>query len=180
MAMERWRPRWGLTPWRPLRDLEEMEQRFNELFSKPFLPATWRRFPLEERGWAPAIEVFEKGDKFIIKAEVPGMKEEDVDVSVVGDTLTIKGEKKAESEVKGDDYYCCERSYGSFFRSIALPSTVDTKKIEASYDNGVLEVTLPKAAEVKPKKVPITAKKITPAKKPSATSKKEKADKKTP
>jgi HSP20 family protein len=177
MAMERWRPRWGLTPWRPIRDMEEMERRFDELFGRPLLPATWRRLPLEERGWAPAIEVFEKGDKFVIKAEVPGMKEEDVDVSVVGDTLTIRGEKKAESEVSEEDYYCCERSYGSFFRSIALPSTVDAKKIEASYEDGVLEVTLSKAAEVKPKKVPISAKKVTSAKKPSSTSKKGKTGK---
>jgi HSP20 family protein len=177
MVIERWRPRWGLTPWRPIRDMEDMERRFDELFSRPFLPATWRRLPLEERGWAPAIEVFEKGDKFVIKAEVPGMKEEDVDVSVVGDTLTIRGEKKAESEVNEEDYYCCERSYGSFFRSIALPSTVDAKKIEASYEDGVLEVTLSKAAEVKPKKVPISAKKITSAKKSSSASKKGKTGK---
>ena len=114
---------------------------------------------MEEIGWAPAIEVFEKEDKFVVKAELPGMKEEDIDVSVVGDTLTIKGEKKAETQVKEEDYYCCERSYGSFFRSIALPSTVDAKKIEASYEDGVLEVSLPKAAEVKPKKISVSAKK---------------------
>ena len=186
MVMERWRPRWGLSPWRPIRDMEEMERRFDELFSRQFLPETWRRFPLEVRGWAPAIEVFEKGDKFVVKAEVPGMTEKDIDVSVVGDTLSIRGERKAESEVNDDDYYCCERSYGSFLRSIALPSTVDAKKIEASYDNGVLEVILPKAAEVKTKKVPVSTKKVTaakktiPAKKPSLASKKEKAGKKTP
>ena len=132
MVMERWRPGQGLIP--------------------------WRRLPMEERGWAPAIEVFEKEDKFVVKAEVPGMKEEDIDVSVVGDTLTIKGERKAESEVKEDDYYCYERSYGSFFRSIALPS-VDAKNIEASYEDGVLEVSLPKAAEVKPEKISVSAKK---------------------
>ena len=183
MVMERWRPRWGLTPWRPIRDMEEMERRFDELFSRQFLPATLRRFPFEVKGWEPAIEVFEKGDKFVIKAEVPGMTEEDIDVSVVGDTLSIRGERKAESEVNEDDYYCCERSYGSFFRSIALPSTVDAKKIEASYDNGVLEVILPKAAEVKPKKVPVSAKKVTApkkttsVKKPSSAGKKEKTGK---
>ena len=112
-----------------------------------------------EMGWAPAIEVFEKEDKFVVKAEIPGMKEEDIDISVVGDTLTIKGERKAESEVKEDDYYCCERSYGSFSRSIAVPSNVDAKKIEASYEDGVLEVSLPKAPEVKPKKIAVSAKK---------------------
>jgi len=164
MAMERWRPRWGLVPWRPFRELEEMERRFEDIFGRSLLPA-WRRLPLEERGWVPALDVFEKEDRFIVKAELPGMKEDDIDVSVVGDTLTIKGEKKTESEVKDEDYYCCERSYGSFFRSIALPSSVDAKKIEASYADGVLEVMLPKAPEVKPKKVPISAKKAASTKK---------------
>jgi len=112
-----------------------------------------------EMGWAPAIEVFEKEDKFVVKAELPGMKEEDIDISVVGDTLTIKGERKAESEVKEEDYYCCERSFGSFSRSVAVPPNVDAKKIDASFEDGVLEIGLPKAPEVKPKKVTISAKK---------------------
>ena len=159
MVLERWRPGWGITPWRPLRGLEEMERRFDEMFGRPFSPAVWRRFPLEERGWAPSIDVFDKGDKFVVKAELPGMKEEDIDVSVVGDMLTIKGERKAEKEIEEEDYYCCERSYGSFLRSITLPFTVDPKKIEATYEDGVLEVSLSKAAEVKPKKVAVTAKK---------------------
>jgi HSP20 family protein len=110
-------------------------------------------------GWAPAIDVFEKDDKFVVKAELPGMKEEDINVSVVGDTLTIKGERKAESEAKEKDYYYCERSYGSFSRSLALPSNVDAQKIEANYEDGVLEISLPKIPEVKPKKVSVSAKK---------------------
>jgi len=181
MVIERWRPSRGLMPWQPFRAMEEMEQRFNDIFGRSLLPAMWRRFPLEERGWAPPLEVFEKEDKFVVKAELPGMEEDDIDISVVGDTLTIKGEKKAESEVKEEDYYCCERSYGSFFRSIALPATVDAKKIEASYENGVLEVSLPKAPEVKPKKVPVAAKKTVTAKKTAkvGAKKKEKGTKTT-
>jgi HSP20 family protein len=159
MVMERWRPGRGLVPWRPFSELEEMERRFEDIFGRPFLPSVWRRIPTMEMGWAPAIEVFEKEDKFVVKAELPGMKEEDIDISVVGDTLTVKGERKTESEVKEEDYYCCERSYGSFSRSIAVPSNVDAKKIEASYEDGVLEVSLPKAPEVKPKKISVSAKK---------------------
>jgi HSP20 family protein len=102
--------------------------------------------------------VFEKEDKFIAKAELPGMKREEIDVSVVGDTLTIKGERKTESEAKEEDYYCCERCYGSFFRSITLPTIVGTENIEATYEDGILKVNLPKAAEAKPKKVGISAK----------------------
>lgn len=135
-----------------------MERRFEDIFGRSLLPA-WRRLPLEERGWVPSIDVFEKEDKYVVKAELPGMKEEDIDVSVVGDTLTIKGERKAESEVKEEDYHCCERSYGSFFRSISLPSKVDAENIAASYEGGILEISLPKAAEVKPKKIAVSAKK---------------------
>jgi HSP20 family protein len=158
MVMERWRQGRGLVPWSPFRDMEEMGRRFEDVFGRSLLPSVLRHLPLEERGWAPAIEVFEKEDKYVVKAELPGMKEEDIDVSVVGDILTIKGERKAESEVKEEDYYCCERSYGSFFRSMALPSNVDAKKVEASYEDGVLEVSLPKVAEVKPKKISVSAK----------------------
>ena len=157
MTMERWRPGRGLIPWGPFRELEEIERRFGDIFGQVLLPAL-RRLPLEERGWAPPLEVFEKEDKFVVKAELPGLKEDDIDVAVVGDTLTIKGEKKAETEVKEEDYYCCERSYGSFFRSVALPSHIDAKKIEASYEEGVLEITLPKIPEVKPKKVAVKKK----------------------
>jgi HSP20 family protein len=154
MAIERWRPRWGITPWRPFRDLEEWERRFDDLFGRPL----WR-LPVEERGWMPAVDVFEKEDRFIVKAELPGMKEEDIDVSVVGDTLSIRGEKQTETEVKDEDYYRCERSYGSFYRSIPLPSNVDAGKIEASFEDGVLDVALPKSAKVKPKKIAVSAKK---------------------
>ena len=159
MAIERWRPGWGMTPWRPFRELEDMERRLDNMLGRSSLLAGWRHMPSSEVGWSPVIDVFEKDDKFIVKAEIPGMKEEDVDVSVVGDTLTIKSEKKSESEVKEEDYYYCESSYGSFSRSIGLPSNIDTKKIEANYEDGVLEIGLPKVPEIKPKKVSVTAKK---------------------
>jgi HSP20 family protein len=154
MAIERWRPRWGISPWRPFRELEEWERRFDDLLGRPL----WR-LPVDERGWMPAVDVFEKEDKFVVKAELPGMKEDDIDVSVVDDTLSIKGEKKTETEVKNEDYYRCERSYGTFYRSIPIPSNVDANKIEASFEDGVLEVNLPKSAKVKPKKISVSAKK---------------------
>lgn len=157
MAIERWRPGWGLAPWRPLGELEEMERRFEDAFDQTF-PAIWRRHRGEERGWAPPIEMFEKEDSYTLKAELPGMKKDEIDVSVTGDTLTIKGERKAETETREEDYYCCERSYGSFFRSIKVPTAVDTEKIEANYQDGVLELTLPKAPEVKPKKIDVAVK----------------------
>lgn len=159
MAIERWRPRWGIMPWRPFHELEDVERRLDEILGRPSLPRVWRRFPFEAKEWLPAAEMFEKEDRFVVKAELPGMKEEDVDISVTDDTLTIKGEKKSESEVKEEDYYFSERSYGSFFRSIALPSNVDAKRIEACFDDGILEIDLPKVTEVKPKKIKVSAKK---------------------
>ena len=104
----------------------------------------------------PAIDVFEKDDKFMIKAEIPGMKQDDIDIAVTDSTLTIKGEKKTESEVKEEDYYKCARAYGRFYRSVQLPSAVNAGKIEANYNDGVLEVSIPKMAEAKPKKVKVT------------------------
>ena len=160
MVLERWRPRWGVTPWRPFGEIEDWERRFEDFFGRPML-----RLPVEEKGWMPVLDIFEKDDKFVVKAELPGMKEEDIDVSVVGDALMIKGEKKTETEVKEENYYRCERAYGSFYRSVPLPSTVDANKVEANFEDGVLEVTLPKSAEIKPKKIAVAAKKRASSKK---------------
>jgi HSP20 family protein len=158
MAIERWRPRRGLTLWSPFSDIEDMERHMDRMFSEPLWPSLWSRVP-EAKAWLPDLDVFEKDGKFVVKAELPGMEEKDIDVSLEGDILTIKGEKKAEKEVTEKDYYRCERSYGSFFRSVPLPSSVDKGKVEASYNNGVLEVTLPKIAEAQPKKVKVSASK---------------------
>jgi HSP20 family protein len=158
MHIVRWRPSRGLSPWRFIGEPDE-GRRYSNIFDNPFLPAAWQRLPELEKEWIPAIEMFEKEDRFVVKAELPGMKEEDVDVSVTDDMLTIKGERKTENEVNDEDYYCCERSYGSFFRSIGLPSTVDAKKIEATFEDGVLDISLPKAVETKPKKVKVERKK---------------------
>jgi len=136
MVLERWRPGLYIRSWRPILGNS-----------------------LEERSWTPAVDVFEKDDKFVVKAELPGMKEEDIDVSVVGDALTIRGEKVAETEVDEEDYYRSECSYGSFIRSLPLPSNVNADKITATYEGGVLEISLPKVAEIKPKKVRVSAKK---------------------
>jgi HSP20 family protein len=153
MAIERWRP-WD--------ELREMERRMEEMTRYPLMamrrPLVWWRVPSEEVGWTPGVEVYEKDDKFVVRAELPGMKKEELDISVLGDTLTIKGERKAKSEVKDEDYYRCELCYGKFSRSVALPAAVEAKKVEANYENGILEITLPKAEEAKPKKVEVKVK----------------------
>jgi HSP20 family protein len=147
----------SVTLWQPFREMEELGKRFEDWYGRPFLPALWRR--AEPDGWWPAIDVVEKDDKYTVKVELPGVKEEDIDVSVAGDMLTISGEKRAESEEKKKGYYYSESSYGSFSRSVTIPSTVNASKIDASFEQGVLEITLPKAPEVKPKKIKVAAKK---------------------
>ncbi|MBN1374723.1 MAG: Hsp20/alpha crystallin family protein [Dehalococcoidia bacterium] len=156
MAIEKWTPRWGLMRWNPARELEEMDRYLGDMLGDTFWPSLRMRTP-EIKAWMPALDVFERDDKFVVKAEIPGMDEENINVSVEGNSLVIKGQKDTEKEVKDEDYYHCERSYGSFYRSVPLPSTVDKDKIQADYDNGILEVTFPKSAEVKPKKVKVTA-----------------------
>ena len=175
MTTERRKQERGLTPRQTSREIEQTGRRFEDIFGRPFLPGIWRAFPSEETVWAPAIDVVEEEDKFSVKVELPGVKEEDVNVSIAGDTLTIEGEKKAESEVKRKGYYYSETSYGSFSRSITIPSTIDTGNIEANYDKGVLEITLPKAPEVKPKKITVAAKKKAV---PSTKKEEDKTDKK--
>jgi HSP20 family protein len=110
-----------------------------------------------EEAWLPAVDVSETGDKITVKAEIPGMEAKDIEISMVGDTLTIKGEKKAEKEEKDENYHMVERSYGSFNRAMKIPAMVDAEKVEATYKNGVLTVVLPKKEEVKPKAIEIKA-----------------------
>jgi HSP20 family protein len=140
--------------------MEDMERRFEDILGRSWLPV-WRRTPqAEEEEWMPVVDIYEQGDMLKIKAELPGMKEEDIDVSVSEGNLILKGEKKTESEIKEEDYYRCERTYGSFYRSIPMPSNIDSEKVEANYENGVLEVSIPKTAESKTKKVPVSARKM--------------------
>lgn len=156
--MEKRRPSRDISRWQPFRELDELERRLEHTFRWPFLFAL-RYFPVVEKDWTPAIDVFEKGDRFVVKAELPGMKEEDIDISVIGDILTIKGEREREVDVKEEDYHRRELTYGRFFRAIGLSADVDANKIEASYEDGVLEVTLPKAAKVRLRKIGVSTKK---------------------
>ncbi len=142
-----------LTPWRPFGELgtlrREMDRLWDSFFGERPLARMW------EREWAPSLDVSETKDNFVVKAEVPGIDAKDIDISLTGDVLTIRGEKKQEREEKEEDYHLLERSYGSFSRSIRLPAEVESTKIKASYKNGILRVTLPKSEKVKAKEVRI-------------------------
>lgn len=159
-AIERWRPRSWLRRRRPLGELARWEEDIEDLFEEFF-----RSFPaplgpahrplLETRGWAPVVEMYDQDNETVLKMELPGMERKDIHMAVTDETLTIEGERKADTAVKDEDYYCCERRYGKFYRAIALPTDVETGKIAATYRNGVLEVHLPKAKEGKTKKTEV-------------------------
>lgn len=158
------------------REMEDWSQRWDDFFNRPFLPTMRRFFRSESGEWSPNIDVVEKDDRYLIKAELPGVNEEDVEVSLTGDMLTISGEKQEESEEERRGYYYAESSYGSFSRSITIPPTVDPDRIEANFNNGVLEVALPKTPETKPKRVAISAKNIGKSMKSGAASKSQKEE----
>jgi HSP20 family protein len=129
----------------------------NRLFDDFF---TWRHWPEPVRGllegeWSPSVDIAEKDNDMVVTAELPGVAQDDVDISIANDILTVKGEKKEEKEVKKDSYHRVERSYGSFQRSIPLPTGVQGDKAKASYKDGVLRITVPKSEEAKPKKIKI-------------------------
>lgn len=151
MALVRGRPSGEIESIR--RDIERM---FEELGEWPgrFRP-WWGRRWLARAAYFPTLDMFDKKDEIVIKAELPGIEKEEVDISVTEDTLTIKGEAKKEEEIKDEDYYCCERSYGSFSRSIDLPVAVQPEKVKATFKDGMLEIHLPKAAKPKGVKVEV-------------------------
>lgn len=142
-------------PARALSPFEEMERRFEDLFRRPFSllePSWWPRLRMPEmEEVSPKVDIFEEGDDFVVKAEIPGMKKEDIEVNLTDDMVTISGEKKQEEKVEKKDYYRLERSYGSFSRSFRLPKEIQTDKAKATFKDGVLEVKAPKTEEAKKK-----------------------------
>jgi HSP20 family protein len=143
-----------LMEWRPFREISRLRREMDRLWDDYFGPGRRALKPMEME-FAPAVDVKETADQIVVKAEVPGIDAKDINISVTGDVLTIKGEKKSEREEKEESYHLVERSYGSFSRSLVLPAAVDMDKIEAKYDKGVLTVTCPKKEEVKPKAIEI-------------------------
>jgi len=139
--------------WSPFSELNRLRQEINRVFEEPFggfVPATGFF-----EGWNPSIDIYEDKDNLVIKAELPGMKREEIDVSVTGDTLTVSGERKREEETKEKEGYRSERYFGRFQRSVTLPQPVDPAKVQASYKDGILTVTCPKSEEAKRKQIEV-------------------------
>jgi HSP20 family protein len=153
--------------WDPIEQLEALQSELNRLWGDawPFATrrSTWPtiRPTTAMTTFTPRMDVYEKNGNLVVKADLPGMKAEDVDVSIEEGDLIIKGERSAEKEVKEEDYYRMERSYGSFYRRQPLPDGITPDKIQATFANGVLEVTIPKPAEKKPEPQKIAIKEKT-------------------
>jgi HSP20 family protein len=143
----------AITRWDPFRDVIALQNRMNALFQDATRGQDGNE--VVAASFVPAVDVYEDEQKVILKLEVPGIKEEDLDIRVENNTLTVKGERKFEKEEKEENFHRIERRYGSFYRAFTLPSTVDAEKVQAQYEAGVLRVELPKKAEAKPKQIKI-------------------------
>jgi HSP20 family protein len=137
--------------WDPFREMTNFEDQFNRL---------WRGVAdggKRQESWLPAVDVFDTKEAVVLKAELAGMKPEDIQIEVEDNVLTIKGERRFAEKVEEDRYYRIERRFGSFQRSLALPQGVKADDIQASYEDGILEVRVPRAEEEQPRKITVTA-----------------------
>jgi HSP20 family protein len=140
--------------WDPFRDLYTIRDKMNRLFEDA-VASRGEDKDIVSSAWSPAVDIYENENEIVLSAEVPGIDEKDVEISLEDNTLTLKGERKFEKETKEENYHRIERSYGSFFRSFTLPTTVNQEGVHAEHENGVLRVHLPKKPELQPRKVTI-------------------------
>ena len=139
--------------WNPLRDVAAHQERMSRMFEGFYSPP---QEDLTRGAWVPAVDIYSNGQhELVLKAELPDMKEEEIDLTVEGNTLTLRGEKKLDTEVTQEQFHRIERSYGPFARSFTLPPTVDAGKVRAEYKAGVLTVRLPLREEAKPKQIKV-------------------------
>ena len=144
-----------LVRWNPLKEMSLLHNQFNRFFSDPFLPAEMGWDEGTRNVWHPAVDIFEKDDKMVIKAELPGMDKKDINLDIRNDVLTLRGERKYENEVKEENFYRKEMSRGSFVRSFNLPGDVDADRIKAEFKDGILTVEVPKPENRKPKQITV-------------------------
>ncbi len=159
MTLVRWKPMRSMTAWNPVTDLASeivsMQQEIDNMFDR-------FRGGISDSGsltrWTPATDIVEQDNEYIVRMEVPGVDKNNVKITVMNNVLSVEGERKVEEEKNDKNFHRVERAYGSFYRSFTLPSTVLNNKIEASYLDGVLSITIPKAEEAKPKEIEVKIK----------------------
>lgn len=148
----------SMVKWSPLKELEDMRRDMDRLFDEFFVPVSRRR-----RSWSgaeagvivPNVEIYSRKDEIVVRAEVPGLRKEDIDLTIAEDSLVLKGELRKEEEVKDEAYYTREINYGGLARTISLPVAVQSEKAKASFKDGVLEIVLPKKEEARPREIKI-------------------------
>jgi len=149
--------KFGITKWEPFKDMSSLRDEIDNLFNDFF-----RKTPEERMGthdiWYPALDIEESNDKIKVIAEVPGMKKEEIKLTVSEGQLIIRGERKFEKEEKDKTYHRIERSYGKFRRTISIPKDLEVDKVKATYEQGILKVDIPKSKKTKPKEIDITVK----------------------
>ena len=153
MIITKWQPRFpSLSSWNPFEELAGFRRLFDEPFAGFFQDGS-----ITPGEWKPLMDVVETKEGITLKVEVPGMKQEDINISLEHNILTVRGERKHATETKEDGYTRFERSYGTFQRSVVLPSTLDSERVKATYKDGVLEIQLPKKEEAQPKAIKVQA-----------------------
>jgi HSP20 family protein len=168
-TLTRWNPFGGITRNDPFRELANLEDRMSRLFNEPFNLLN-RQESLTGGAFIPPVDVYEDEKCISLKMEVPGIEEKDIEIHLENNLLTVRGERKMETETKEENYHRIERSYGSFARSFTLPSTVNPEDVKAAYAKGVLTISLGKRAEARPKQIKVEVK-------PELTGKTEVAEK---
>lgn len=148
----------AIVKYNPLRELRTMQEQMDRLLNLSWGNPDFPGEDIKEGVWQPAVDIYETAESIVIKAELPDVDQKDIDVRIEDNTLTIKGERKHESEVKKENYHRIERYFGSFQRSFKLPATVNQEGVSANCEKGVLTVTLPKKEEVKPKQISVEVK----------------------
>lgn len=151
-TLARWNP---ITRWNPVRELEDLQNRLSNILEFPALRKNGEKEALAIAEWAPAVDITEDDKEYLVKAELPEVKKEEVKVTVENGILSISGERKFEKEEKGKKYHRIERSYGSFVRSFSLPDDADADKVEARFSDGILTVHVAKSEAAKPKQIEV-------------------------
>jgi HSP20 family protein len=149
----------ALTRWDPFRDLVTLQERMNRLFEDSLSRSKTTDQEMAMGAWTPAVDIFETPELIVLKADLPGIDEKDIDVRIENNVLVLRGERKFVKEAKEEDYHRIERSFGVFSRTFQLPGTIDQTRISAVHKDGVLEVSLPKREDTKPKQIKVDVKK---------------------
>jgi HSP20 family protein len=145
----------ALIRWDPFREMSALQERMNRLLSDYRTRAPFGEEEMAQGAWIPPVDIYETKESIVLNVELPGVTKEEISLEVKDNTLTIRGEKKLEKDVKEENFHRMERTYGSFMRAFTLPSTIHQDKVKAKFREGVLEITLPKAEEARPKQIKV-------------------------